>query len=93
MGNLVKIIGRDIYIHVRKKEESHAFELWYLKEVSDNPNFDNYFTIDCHLRDYPNIWRVRGSIPYNVRRMASQIGSVLAYNSNNNKPLRVEKKI
>lgn len=92
MGKLVKIIGSDVYIYAERKS-LHRLETWYLKEVSNNPNFDNDFTIDYPFLDYPNIWRVRGHISYNVKRMASQIGSALVYNQTNNKLLSVENKI
>ncbi len=76
MGEFVKVIGQDIWIHISCKEALLDTEQWVLRFYDDGALSTKY---------YPNHLEIEGEGTYRIHypykkpnRMASQIGSILS---------------
>lgn len=86
MGNFAKFEHDKIYVHIRTDHDLERFLEWHEKNYLD----DNYLHV--YVVPYTNDLLVMGNGHHNMRRISSQIGSVLA-SSYHGKPLRREKEI
>ncbi len=80
MGHFVKIVGNDIYFRLVCAEAHFALENWLI-----NNGYDAYLKLKCPIG--PDIFEIKSTRYYNMRRMASQLGSVLARSSSYQEPV------
>ncbi|MBI2005504.1 MAG: hypothetical protein HYS80_01955 [Candidatus Aenigmarchaeota archaeon] len=85
MGNFAKFEHDKVYVPIRTNRDLEKFGEWQERYLND-------IHLHVHIVPYTDDLLVMGNGRHNMRRVASQIGSVLA-SSYNEKPLRREKKI
>ena len=85
MGNFAKFEHDKVYVPIRTNSDLKKFGEWHERYLND-------IHLHVHVVPYTDDLLVMGNNRHNMRRVASQIGSVLA-SSYNGKPLRREKKI